>query len=395
MRVFVVDLLCLTPFYDRYLVEALQDRGASVELFSISFPYETGYWETTAVRRAPGIVDRVAHMGIAYAPARRGLQIGEYAANWTRLLSAVRRQRPDVVHLQWLPLMERVRVELSGLAILRRMGVPVVYTAHNALPHDAGPSVIPRYRRAYGAVERLIVHTAAERDRLVSGLEVDPARVDVVPHGPLFHDLPPSTRQEGLRLLGLDDAETILCLGILRPYKGIEELLRALHILRRTRPGVRLLLAGQGPRDYLAALSKLAVELDVHRHVVWHDRYIPVAQLPAYHAVADVVALPYRNATQSGVLCAAGAFAAPVVCTRVGGLGEMVRDGVSGLTVPPSDPVVLAEALRRALQAPAEVRADWGQALRAQLMQNASWPRIAERTLAVYSRAMEGQAAGR
>jgi glycosyltransferase involved in cell wall biosynthesis len=393
-RVFLVDLLALSPFYDRYLLEALTAQHPATRFYTTSFPYEVGFWDAYGVPRAPGVSDRVAQLGIADPRLRRGLQAVEYAANWAKLIADTRRERPAVVHLQWLPMLEVSGVELAGVKQLSRAGAAVVYTVHNALPHDGAPALASRYRRAYAAMDRLLVHTEHERARLVSELEVPSDKIDIVPHGPMFHDLPRESRADARRALGLaEEDEVALCLGIVRPYKGLEDLVTAMLGLARRRPRLKLLIAGQGDRKFIDRLIADVRASGQDSRVMFLDRYIPVAEVPALYAAADVTVLPYRAASQSGALFAAAALNAPLVATAVGGIGELLQGRDFAALAPPNNPALLARAIDEALDLPASERHARARRFSAWISRESDWARAAQDTLAAYERAVVAPAA--
>jgi glycosyltransferase involved in cell wall biosynthesis len=386
-KAFVVDLLALSPFYDRYLIEALAAR-IDARLYATSFAYEPAYFASAGVRLASGVFDRVAPLGIRDKRVRRALSLAEYAVNFGKLIADVRRERPEVVHVQWLPLLERSPIELHALARIRKLGAALVYTAHNALPHDSGEKHKARYAQAYAAMDRILVHTEHERARLTRELGVNPARIDLAVHGPMFHDLPPSDRGRARGALGLDASDdVVLCAGILRPYKGTEDLLDAMPRLLVRRPNALLLLAGQGEPRFLKALEDRVRALGIERRVKLLTRYVPVAELPLLYAAADVSVLPYRAASQSGALFTAASFDAPLVATEVGGLAEVLRGSDRAVLVPPSHPTALADGLASLLSLPLAERRAMAERLRAWASGEQSWAHAADRAIESYARA--------
>lgn len=389
-KVFLVDLLALAPFYDRYLAEAL-DARVPTTLYATSFAYEPSYFEGTRVRRARGLLDRVAKLGVPSKTLRRGLSLGEYAFNWAKLIADVARERPEIVHIQWLPLLEQTDIELRCVERIRKLGARVVYTVHNALPHDStrkGAKQKARYQLAYATMDRLIVHTEYERARLIRELDLERDKIDLVPHGPMFHDLPWVERAVARRALELPmDAQVVLSTGILRPYKGIEDLLDAMPRVIARHPKALLLIAGQGEASFIKRLRDRAQSLSIDAHVKLVTRYIPVAEIPVLHGAADVVALPYRAASQSGALFTTASFDAPLVATEVGGLAESLGGTDLALLVAPSHPAALADAIAHVLAMPEGERHAQAKRLRYWAWQEQSWELAAERTVESYSRA--------
>jgi glycosyltransferase involved in cell wall biosynthesis len=115
-------------------------------------------------------------------------------------------------------------------------------------------------------------------------------------------------------------------------------------------PTVRLVVAGY-PSQLIdvAALHARAAALGLAERVIFDLRYVAPTEVAGLIELATILVLPYRSATQSGVVQLAYSFARPVVATAVGGLVEAVEDGDTGLLVPPQDPPALADALQRLL----------------------------------------------
>lgn len=178
-----------------------------------------------------------------------------------------------------------------------------------------------------------------------------------------------------------------LFFGYLREYKGLDVLLDAWPGIERKVPGARLVIAGDpvrlgdGRREALRAQAESVGA--VHRF-----EYIPLEEVAGYFAAADVLALPYRHISQSGVLYLALSLGVPVVASAVGAWPEMLADGENALLVESGSASSLANALARVLGDPA-LRArlrEGGQAL----AEAHSWPRVAARTEASFRRLLAG-----
>jgi glycosyltransferase involved in cell wall biosynthesis len=125
----------------------------------------------------------------------------------------------------------------------------------------------------------------------------------------------------------------LLFFGIVRPYKGLDLLLRA---LAQAPPQLTLTVAGEfwGGAE---ATGKLIAELGLADRVTLRPGYVPADKLPALFAEADALVMPYREATASQNALLAFAHGVPVITTTAGALAEAVRDGVDGLTCAPGD----------------------------------------------------------
>ena len=188
----------------------------------------------------------------------------------------------------------------------------------------------------------MLVHTAAEaeRARLFTSAPVTIAAMPPF----LWSGLRPTPQQQ--RPTGLaPSGRRLLFFGIVRPYKGLDLLLRALPEV----PDVSLTVAGEfwGGEP---ATRALAVELGISDRVELRPGYVAAPDVPALFAGADALVLPYRSGTATQNAQIAHRYGLPVVGTRVGTLPDHVRDGVDGLLVPPDDLPALAAALRRLYQ---------------------------------------------
>ena len=218
-----------------------------------------------------------------------------------------------------------------------------VFLCHNVEPHE--PTPVDRALASYGlgAADGFLVHARAEADRLRGRLKGRPVRVHPHPSYEIFSARRPS-REEARASLGAE-GRVILFFGYVRPYKGLADLLAALAIAKPESWDL-LYVVGEfyEPRArYEAALAHPALRGKVR--VV--DRYVANEEVAAYVAAADVVALPYRTATGSGIAQVAFGGGTPVIATRAGGLEEVVEEGITGLLVPPSDPEAFARAIER------------------------------------------------
>jgi len=262
---------------------------------------------------------------------------------WRRAGLRLRALRPDVLVVPWWhPFFGPSLGTASRVA--RRGNVPKrIFLCHNVEPHEATP--IDRALAAYGlgAADGFLVHARSEADRIQSIAAGRPVRVHPHPSYEVFSE----------RTIGRDAARSaigasgrvILFFGYVRPYKGLSDLLQAL-ILARGDAWDHLFVVGEfyEPRSrYHALLSDPALA----GKVTVVDRYVANEEVAAYFAAADVVALPYRSATGSGIAQIAFGAGVPVIATRTGGLEDVVEEGVSGLLVEPASPEGLARAIER------------------------------------------------
>jgi glycosyltransferase involved in cell wall biosynthesis len=256
------------------------------------------------------------------------------------LARLVRRIRPDVVHFD-----EASTRAVSALPFLRR--VPLVLGIHDSHPRVGeswGRFELVR-RRFLRRARVVLFHSDYARREFVARTPLpDGVRTCVAPLG--IWDAWPSLCEE------VDEEDrTVLFFGRVAPYKGIDVLRAAAPLVAAAVPGVRFVVAGRPVEGYrLDDLPPLP------GGGAWEvlAAHVGPGDLCRLNRRAAVVVLPYLEASQSGVASAAFAFGKPVVASAVGGIPEVVQDGVTGRLVPPGDVRALAAALRALLEDAAE-----------------------------------------
>lgn len=384
MKTSIIDLLCVTPIYDRYLCEAIRGEGIDARLASITFHLDRALLDSAGIVRSGGVIDIATGLKLASPPMRRVVKLAEYLANLVVQLIHLWRHKPAVVHLQWLPLLEFTRIELYWLRLLKATGCKVVLTVHNILPHDSGPKCVARFEQAYQLADHLIAHTPLAKKTLVQDFTISPAKISVIPHGPLLHDYRREEREVARANLGIaKDAEVVLFVGTCKPYKGVDFLLKSWNQVVLSNPRARLVIAGNGDNDYLDQIRDLAAQVDAKGSVMLDLRGLSNEEIVAYHVAADVVVLPYSNITQSGALLTAMAFAKAIVATDIAGFRETLQDGVSALLVPWGATDSLAIAISRSLREPG-LRDTLGSHALSAVEDHYGWPSIARATVSCY-----------
>lgn len=255
---------------------------------------------------------------------------------WWRLGRRLRKRADVVVLVLVSP------IQAPALAVLARAlkgGPRVVVLCHNVLPHERRSIDERLVRAVLGRADAVMVH-AAKEEQLARTLTSAP--VAVCP-------LPPPHR------FAVEDAEApdpdrplthrLLFFGLVRPYKGLDVLLRALA--RTTGPS--LVVAGEFWGG-VESTQALVAELGITDRVDLRPGYVDSAEVPALIRSADLMVLPYRDSTASWNGSLALEHGVPVIATRVGTMAEQVRDGVDGLLCDPEDVDGLAAAIDRAYE---------------------------------------------
>jgi D-inositol-3-phosphate glycosyltransferase len=260
---------------------------------------------------------------------------------WRRSARHLEAFAPGLVILKWwLPFFGPAFASTVGP--LRRDGSRVVLVCDNLVPHERRPFDMAFTRwMLRNSDGYLVMSESVERD--LDALKPGAPRRRVL--HPLYaqFDRGRWTRETARATFGLD-GEVALFFGYVRHYKGLDTLLDAWPRVRARRPAT-LVVAGEFYED--AAPYRAKVEAAGEGAVRLLDRYIADDEVEALFKAADVVVLPYRSATQSGVTHVAYALGVPVITTDVGGLAETVRPGETGLVAPPENPGALADTIVR------------------------------------------------
>ena len=262
--------------------------------------------------------------------------------SWFRAAREIARGEPDLVVFQhWMPFFAPAYGTMARR--LKRAGIRTCFLLHNVTPHEGRPGDAALTRWGLAPVDAFVAQSDAVADDL-RRFRPD-APLARVPH-PVVSLFPPGApRDEARRRLGITARDVALFFGFIREYKGLHDLLEAVGRMPRERD-FQLLVAGEFYEDeapYREAIARLGLA----DRVVLHDRYVPNEEVGDFFTAANVVVLPYRSATQSGITQIAFHYDKPVILTDVGGLAEIVRPGVMGEVVPPRDPAALAAALER------------------------------------------------
>lgn len=316
MRIVLADPPAYTPPYDRSLAGALAQAGADVELVTSRFRFG-------AVASPNGYTAREWFYPLSSRMRSSRIRLAVKAFEHPFGMARFAAYKPDVMHVQWFGAPELDRW-------LFRPRSPVVFTAHDIIPRRTA-SKTGLWKALFGRCDRTVVHSERGRASLVD-FGVPEESVRVIPH--------PAFRSEIARG---DDGRTALCLGLIRPYKGIEDAVEA--VLRVA--DARLLVAGD-PRVPLDEARRRAGD-----RAEWRLGFLPEGEIRRALSEATVALFPYRAEIDvSGALLQVLGAGLPAIVYDIGGLGEVVARFGAGAVVEPGDVEGLAAALERLLGDP-------------------------------------------
>lgn len=273
-----------------------------------------------------------------------------------RIGRALEVERPDVIVLQWWTAATlHTYLALSRLAA--RAGIPIVIEFHEV--QDTGEAKVPLVaaycraflarlvRRANGAIFHS--HHDAELFSAVFGRSaMSGLRTAIAPHGPYDHMTKSAEKDSTATSSELSSTirpTRLLSFGLIRPYKGVEDLIAAFDAMEPTEAQrFELDVVGETWEGWTAPAAAISGSRYRER-IRFDNRYVTDAEAATYFANADVLVLPYRRGSASGALQIAMSNGIFVVMYAVGGLVEAVHDYEGAVLVPPGDVDGLREAL--------------------------------------------------
>lgn len=322
----------LSAFNERIAYEYLS-QGHEVEIYTFSlqypgflFPGKTQYSEE---------------------PAPEGLTIYRKVNscnpfNWIKVGREIRKKRPDLMITKyWLPFMAPCLGSIERL-VRKNKHTRVISILDNIIPHEhrIGDKIFSKY--FVGATDGFVAMSKSVLGDL--GLFDTKKPRQFCPHPLYDHYGKILPKEEAKNIIGIDsNTRYVLFFGFIRTYKGLDLLFDAFADPRLKEMNIKLLVAGEfygDPQPYMDQIERLGIQ----DRVVLKTDFIPDSQVNRYFSAADIVAQPYKSATQSGVTQIAFHFEKPMLVTNVGGLPEIVPDGKIGYIVEP-DSRAIADAL--------------------------------------------------
>lgn len=398
LQVVVFDTLGATNDYSNEWVEALAG------VFGVHLAVVTVEGSPLRAHGALDVWPVLPSVGDGLPLHRKASKLCRAYWTWWQLVRD--RPRGTVVHMQFFKV---AAVEaLLMLAMRWFLKARLVHTAHNALPHVRKAWHRRFYRWWYGCTDLLLVLSRTVEQDIVGSLGAKPRRLACIPHGPYtrLHGLygQPLTQAQARANLGLpEEGFWILQFGILRTYKGLDVLLRAFARLidaAEDRAGIRLVVAGGGAQMDFQRHRQMLTASGCEDRVLWLDRHLTDAELCLCLQASDVAVFPYRHVSQSGALMLAMTFGLPSVYSDLPGFREVMGEEAAGeaagecvdAAFEVGNDLALSALLQHLIDDPGSLL--WlKRQQQARLRDTLSWPRIAERTVAVY-RAIQGPASG-
>jgi len=304
-----------------------------------------------------------------------------------RAVAFLVQQRPEVIVFEWWT-GTVLHSYLLLMMVARLLGARVVIEFHEVL--DTGEQQIPLARAYVRRIAPLVVrlaqgfvlHSEYDREALQQQYNLRGRPSVLVPHGP--YDQYQQRRNK------LENRETrvtpcnLLYFGVIRPYKGLEDLITAFNMLSEEEVSqFHLTIVGETWEGWTMPGEQIAHSV-YSDNITFVNRYVNDDEVQAFFAAADGVVLPYHRSSSSGPLHIAMSHGLPVVVTHVGGLVEAAREYGGAVFVPPHDPLAIRQALRQVAQMRGQ-----------QFVDSHSWERTVERFEMLFATSETGASWGR
>ena len=267
--------------------------------------------------------------------------------SWFKTGNKLAEKRYDLAIFRfWNPFFAPALGIIAGVIKKKSPSTKLISLCDNILPHERTPMGNFFTNYLFQKLDGHLVQSSQTEGELH---EIIKTPIFEKRYHPVYDTFPEKIdKNTAKKKLGLKAENIILYFGIIRDYKGFDILLKAIAELKNRNTDFHLLAGGEcygNDEKY----TKLISDLGISNYITWHNRYIPDSEVTDYFSAADVVALPYRTASQSGITQIAYSYDLPVIVTNVGGLPEIVDEGKSGFTINPENPVELAAVLDKQL----------------------------------------------
>ncbi len=263
--------------------------------------------------------------------------------NWNYTAKQIINIKPDlVIFKHWLPFFAPCYGWIAK-KIKKDSKAKLLAVCHNIIPHEKriGDKTLSKY--FLKKMDYFIPLSDQVKKDLYLFIKNPVYKLLPLPVFSLFGEK--VDKEEAKKSLKLTDEKIILFFGFIRDYKGLDVLIEAFSIVRKEMD-VKLIVAGEfyeSEEKYLNLISKYHLE----NFIILKKDFIPISEVKYYFSVSDAVLLPYKSATQSGIVQVAVNFCIPVIATNVGGIGEVIEDGKTGYVVEKENPTMLARAIIR------------------------------------------------
>lgn len=330
MKAAIVDISRKVPLYDYALCEKLSSLFNNDDSFAFLAPHgpksDDSPWEQSMTSLMPGFLRH------RYNIFRRIVKFVEVYNNYRQLIKYSKENKLDILHLQWLPLLE---INGSEILFLKRIkkdnDIKIILTVHNLYPHNFNESQKHRYKerfiKASRYIDHFIVHTETSKKQLEENFGITGDKISVIYHGIFASDIScPVERNPNIT--------KFIMFGTQSYYKGTDLLVKAYSSLtedERAKSECRII--GQTSPKFHDELKEIAEAAGIQ----WTPTFVEESVLNSEIMSSDVIVTPYRAITQSGVLLKALNYKKPIIAANLPAFRETLKGFAEEMFFSPDD----------------------------------------------------------
>lgn len=298
----------------------------------------------------------------------------EYIKAYNQILRHLRKHSYDVVHINWLLFYP---LDIHFLKQIKKQCKQLVYTAHNVLPHENGEKQIKNLAKIYHIVDRIILHGENIKKEFMEYFPEEERKIFIQNHGAnLFpnvnydiNEIPVDVKKHLERY-----ERKYICFGNMFYNKGADRLVK-IWKSNRAMDSMLLIIAGRVSNEYQELLELCN---DVKDNILFLNQYVDDHLLNFLIAHSQLIVLPYRHASMSGVIFTAADFSKPVLCTDTGAIGEYIIDGENGIISDNSEKAIEEAVLRSFLLSPRKLT-EMGEKLHQHIQAEYGWRQLGKK----------------
>jgi glycosyltransferase involved in cell wall biosynthesis len=299
----------------------------------------------------------------------------EYIIAWMKILKIIKREKYDVIHIHWLLM---YKIDLFFLKRIHKYTKKIILTAHNVIPHINGEKNIQILNEIYANFDIILVHGESIKNEFLKMFPFCVDKVCVQYHGEYFGQSTLScgpelecAREIVKKVQQFD--KIFITFGFQFFNKGTDRLVD-IWIKQNEMENSLLIIAGKIDESYVELSSKVD-KIKREKNIIILDYYVEKEFLNFCITKSNVIILPYRHASMSGVVYTAAVFAKPIICTNVGALSEYLEDYVDSFICENTEKA-LTECILRVQQYSNEKLMAMGLKMKKNIHEKYSWELI-------------------
>lgn len=378
MNIFVIDISGKVILYDMALCEAIsqeRDRGIEIEYFAPLYKEIPCCKTTRLLNLVPLKYKNSEYLW------KRAIKLIELVLNYFILLFLVAWRKPDIIHFQWFPLLEVCSGEHFVVRVMKSLSkqTKMVLTIHNVFPHNFSENkkaqFVERFRKITKQMEAFIVHTESTKKEVVNVFGIEEERVNVVHHG-IFAPINYTPRKNEAH----ENRLSFIMYGKLSDYKGVDIFIEAISKLPEIyKKKVHGVIAGEMQNK---ELYKKLQDDSKGLNIQWYPYFLPEQELYEKIDKANVIVLPYKQISQSGVLLLALYFRRYIITSDL----PTFKETLHGFTDDMFFESEKSDSLSQLMMRYVDEKIDTEKQMQAidNLNEQYSWNLAAEKTIAIY-----------